>query len=313
MSTQSLRYRLHKSSYHNAIWYSALSIYFIALYTFWFSCFIPFHFLFLTLTSLLSSFSLHLNFHYTHAHDTCYMYTALLEATHILFICWWAVSTNINRVKGLVSNHTELLIHRWKWGVGKRDFDFWCSPIKRLTTSEKKNNWLINSNNTYPHTHNRTQKKQRRWKTPGASTSWGQLVFKTTYPLFSPLNNNTYNPPRQRWSHWTLRVWTDFYGVKGVIKWPIIITGLQSPAVCIMWHWVFYCLLKFGDICHHGFNTNHVVKVKELVWSWLKETNVNCRIKKTGNQQRSPVWTRCLVDPLLRESQWQWTLEGWNK
>lgn len=156
MSTQSLRYRLHKSSYHNAIWYSALSIYFIALYTFWFSCFIPFHFLFLTLTSLLSSFILLLNFHYTHAHDTCYMYTALLEATHILFICWWAVSTNINRVKGLVSNHTELLIHRWRWGVGKRDFDFWCSPlqVRRKTTGSS-------TPTTPTHTHTTAHKRNK--------------------------------------------------------------------------------------------------------------------------------------------------------
>lgn len=43
-------------------------------------------------------------------------------------------------------------------------------------------------------------------------------------------------------------------------------------------------LLRFEDLRHSGYNNNHMVKVKERSWSWLKETNIDL-----GNKQRSPV------------------------
>lgn len=37
--------------------------------------------------------------------------------------------------------------------------------------------------------------------------------------------------------------------------------------------------LRIGDLCCHGHNNNHVIKVREQLWSQLQETNIDCRLE----------------------------------
>lgn len=83
-------------------------------------------------------------------------------------------------------------------------------------------------------------------------------------------------------------------------------------------------LLRLGDLRHHGYNNNHVVKVRGRMRSWLKETNVDWQENKQGTlvfksdillagwEQRQPcrftlnkvnkVWhtTGCYTGPMKR-------------
>ncbi len=38
--------------------------------------------------------------------------------------------------------------------------------------------------------------------------------------------------------------------------------------------------LRLGDLCHHGYSNNHIVKDSEGQWSWLKETIVESAVLK---------------------------------
>ena len=76
--------------------------------------------------------------------DTYCMRTALLEASqrsvNILLICSWGASTNINRVKGWVSNRIELLIDRWEErGTGRWERSKQTEMGKRKKRRQEKN------------------------------------------------------------------------------------------------------------------------------------------------------------------------------
>lgn len=48
--------------------------------------------------------------------------------------------------------------------------------------------------------------------------------------------------------------------------------------------------LWLGDIRHHGYIYNYLVKVMERFWPWLKETNVDIwKLVEKGNIQQPPM------------------------